>query len=279
MHIVSDMCKYGKPKEANTEVGEKNHKVFAKRIGRRCRKQHKTFSRQVALRLSDSFVIDKMATAMGLLTEKNEDDYHCPPLPNHVHVENKDGSITGATHCSLHLNNTHLKVTWLSATESHLLTWDADVLTFIQKHYMSSDNQSTINCCTEYKNNKWLMRCHPSYQGEGPWFDWVNVAFEACIIKRTKFPKGNYPCKVLAILPKQHNSFLSETEVIVQCAGSQTKKDSVLFEEWTLMNGYYVVSVSAILESLFVLELGFNKIAVALPYSKWPSCFTDTLSY
>ena len=22
MHIVSDMCKYGKPKEANTEVGE-----------------------------------------------------------------------------------------------------------------------------------------------------------------------------------------------------------------------------------------------------------------
>ena len=28
MHIVSDMCKYGKPKEANTEVGEKNHEAF-----------------------------------------------------------------------------------------------------------------------------------------------------------------------------------------------------------------------------------------------------------
>jgi hypothetical protein len=36
MHIISDMCKYGKPNEANTEVGERNHKVFAKRIGRRC---------------------------------------------------------------------------------------------------------------------------------------------------------------------------------------------------------------------------------------------------
>jgi hypothetical protein len=33
MHIVNDMCKYGKPKEANTEVGERNHKVFAKHIG------------------------------------------------------------------------------------------------------------------------------------------------------------------------------------------------------------------------------------------------------
>jgi hypothetical protein len=81
---------------------------------------------------------------------------------------------------------------------------------------------------------------------------------------------------VLAIIPKQHNSFLHETEVIVQCAASKTKKDSVLFEEWTLMDGYYVVSVSAILESLFVLEIGNNKIAVALSYSEWPSCFTDT---
>ena len=123
------------------------------------------------------------------------------------------------------------------------------------------------------------MRCHPSYQGEGPWFDWVSVAFEACTIKKKKFPMGNYPCKVLAILPKQHNSFLPETEVIVQCAGTKTKKDSVLFEEWTLLDGYYIVSVSAILESLFVLELGSNKIAVAFSYSKWPSCFTDTSLY
>jgi hypothetical protein len=34
MHIVREMGKFGKPKEVNTEVGEKNHKVFAKKIGR-----------------------------------------------------------------------------------------------------------------------------------------------------------------------------------------------------------------------------------------------------
>jgi hypothetical protein len=75
------------------------------------------------------------------------------------------------------------------------------------------------------------MRCHPLYQGECPWFDWVSVYFEACTIKKKKFPKGNYPCKVVAILPKQHNAFLGETEIIVQCAGSKTKNSSVLFEE------------------------------------------------
>jgi hypothetical protein len=277
MHIVNDMCKYGKPKELNTEVGEKNHKFFAKRIGRRCRKQHKTFARQVALRLSDSFVVDKLAAAMGLLAD--EDDTQCKSFRNGANNEDQEGSTLGAMHCSFQLIGKDLKITWHSATEIHLLKWDAGVATFIQNNCMSSEDRTTIYCCTEYKNNQVMMRCHPSYQGEGPWFDWVNVYFEACTIKKKKFLEGNYPCKVLAILPKEKNPFLGETEVIVQCAGSKTKKDSVLFEEWTLMDGYYIVSVSAIVESLFVLELGGNKISVALSYSKWPSCFTDTSSY
>ena len=63
MHIVSDMCKYGKPKEANNEVGEKNHKVFAKCIlGCHCHKQHITFTKQVSSRLSESFIIKKIGT-------------------------------------------------------------------------------------------------------------------------------------------------------------------------------------------------------------------------
>jgi hypothetical protein len=91
------------------------------------------------------------------------------------------------------------------------------------------------------------------------------------ILKSIFFQKPIFPaisCKVVAILPKQHNSFLGETEVIVQCAGSKTKKDSVIFEEWTLMDGYYIASIAAILETLFVLELGSNKVAVALSHSK-----------
>jgi len=69
---------------------------------------------------------------------------------------------------------------------------------------------------------------------------------------------------------------LDETEVVVQRAQTPTGNDSVLFTEWELMVGYHVVSLSRIVESLFVLELENNKIAVALPYSEWPSCFTDT---
>jgi hypothetical protein len=80
----------------------------------------------------------------------------------------------------------------------------------------------------------------------------------------------------MAIVPKQYNAFLEETEVIVQSAQSRTNNDSVLFVEWELMEGYHVVPLSSIGQSLFALELGSNKIAVALSYSEWPCCFTDT---
>ena len=47
-HLVSDMKKYGTPKEANTKVGEKTHKHFAKSLGHCACKQHSTFTRQIA---------------------------------------------------------------------------------------------------------------------------------------------------------------------------------------------------------------------------------------
>ena len=54
---------------------------------------------------------------------------------------------------------------------------------------------------------------------------------------------------------------------------------SKLFTEWSLINGYHIVPVESVKESLFVLELGNDKIAVALPYLEWPSCFTKTNLY
>jgi len=274
MHIVSDMCKYGKPKESNTEVGEKKHKVFAKQIGRRCRKQHKTFSNQVAVRLSDSFVITKLASAMGLLEEEDKED-DCVTIPN-MSKSVSDETTYGATHFTIESKGNNIELSWQSWTEKHLLSWDADVARFIHQHYMSKNSVTTIYCCTQYSSNKLLMRCHPSYKGEGPWFDWVNVHYDAQKINGKLVPEGNYPSKVMAIVPKQHNTFLEETFVVLCSAQSRTENDSVLFVEWELCDGYHILPISRVVESLFVLELGSNRIAVALSYSDWPSCFTNT---
>jgi hypothetical protein len=137
MHtMVDDMCKYRKSKEANTEVGEKNQKFFAKHICHHCRKQHKSFSRLVSVCLSDSFVIAKLASAMGLLT--NKDEMHCTNFPNHQENDNDEGPTFGATNCSLQLDGNNIKVVRLSSTEKHLLTCnDAAVVTFLNENYIS----------------------------------------------------------------------------------------------------------------------------------------------
>ena len=282
MHIVNDMCKYGKPKEANTEVGEKNHIVFAKKIGRRCRKQHRTFTNQVAVRLSDSFIIQRLVVVMGLVDEDQDDDDDDDDgnedfgKAQNGADESSMESTNGATHSKLIRNGNSIEETWTSKTEKHLLTWDFGVATCIYAHYTGKYHVTTIHCCTEYVQQKFRIRCHPSYQGQGPWFDWVCVHFEACTHNGKSIPKGDYPCKLLSIIPKQHNVFLEETEVVVQRAQFRTGNDSVLFTEWELMAGYHVVSLSKVVDILFTLELENNKIAVALPYSEWPSCFTDT---
>ena len=104
------------------------------------------------------------------------------------------------------------------------------------------------------------MRCHPSYQGEGPWFDWVGIHFEECTVNGKTFSEDECPCKVMAIIPKQQNSFLDETVLVIQSAQSQTGTDSVLFKEWLLMDGYHLVPVGSVVDSLFVLELGDKKL-------------------
>ena len=103
------------------------------------------------MRLSDSFVIDKLALAMQLFD--GDDDEDIATVGNSAGDCNQESTM-GATHCTLHFNGNKIQVAWRSATEKHLLTWDAVVATFMQYHYMSTESITTIHCCTEYIHNK-----------------------------------------------------------------------------------------------------------------------------
>jgi hypothetical protein len=139
----------------------------------------------------------------------------------------------GATHCSLNLNGNKIEVTWKSATEKHLLTYDVDVATFIQYHYMSMDVITTTLCCTEYMHNQVVMRCHPSYQGEGPWFDWVSVHFEACTSNGKSFPNTMGHQLGLLGTPHQH------------CSCQGTSRDTS--QEWRQLKAKFMLKIFKVL--------------------------------
>jgi hypothetical protein len=87
----------------------------------------------VAVHLSDSFVIEKLASAMQLLLDGEDHDEDCATVQNAADKSNEESTSNGATHCTLLFNGNTIEVTWKSVTEKHLLTWDTDgVATFIQ---------------------------------------------------------------------------------------------------------------------------------------------------
>ena len=146
------------------EVGEKNHKVFAKCIGHRCRKQHKTFAKQVAIRLSDTFVINKLAAVMEINKENCIVESH-DLLEDGGQNEGIVESTNKATHFMLSLIDNSPCVKWTSSTEKHLLSFNMNLAEFILSKFTSSAGAVNVHGCTEYVYNMILMRCHPSYNG------------------------------------------------------------------------------------------------------------------
>ncbi|MCK7490861.1 MAG: hypothetical protein MZW92_03015 [Comamonadaceae bacterium] len=281
-HIVSDMKKFGSPKGINTEIGEKNHKYFAKSLGRAARKQHSTFTQQISQRLSDAFIMRKMASLMGekVWDEEDGEDTDGPDTASDDGNKSIEESTQGATLFSVfECKENGVIPQWKSKTEKKLLRGNEnrDVMQYILNVYREEHGVEIVHCCTQYKRDKLLMRCHPNYQGEGPWYDWIVASFAAGKCEGVACPAGLYPCKVLAIIPQQHNDFLEETELIVLPALKPSPGgDSVLFKEWIMAKDYQHINVSSVHSSPFVLEIGKGKVSVAVPYAEWPSQFTDT---
>jgi len=271
--------KFGKPKEVNAEIGEKNHKHFAKGFGRIARKQHSSFARQIAQRLSDAFVVTKMASLMG---------FH---VQDSAAMQEEDGddstsiveSSKGATRFSVSFCK-HAGVTlqWKSQTEESLLaeTDCQGVMEYLHAQRSNDGTARTVHCCTQHKRDSLTIRCHPSYQGEGPWCDWVFVYFTEGECEDSNCPTGLYPCKVLAVVPCEMNDWLEETELVVHPALKRSPGgDSVLFCEWIMANNYECIPISSVHSSPFVLEIGEGKISVAIPHDDWAGMFTDTSCY
>jgi hypothetical protein len=259
------------PKETCAEVGESNHKDFAKKLGRHCRMQHKSFANQVAQRLSDNFVIGKLVQAMNIIPQEETENIDDSEFQGDEVKE----STRGATHFVTRKHQDGVEIKWKTKTESELLTPFHHLIELLTQCYHEEFEVEDVHCCTEYHRDTQQIRCHPCYKGEGPWFDWVLISFEEQTFNGQTYPKGDYPCKVMTVVPSEKNDFLDETELVVQCSECPTENDSVLFTEWKLMDGYQRVSANAIVCSVFVIELENNHIAVCLPYEEWPSKFTD----
>jgi hypothetical protein len=90
-------------------------------------------------------------------------------------------------------------------------------------------------------NKRMTIRCHPNYQNEGPWNDWVMARFDTVgttfehSAHTTQFDMSLVPCKVLAIAQDGEGRIML---LVHGCHFRETKQDrdedSVLIEFWHL---------------------------------------------
>jgi len=96
-----------------------------------------------------------------------------------------------------------------------------------------------FNVHLEYIRNRTTFRCHPNYNSNGEWYDWVMVWFEIAGSKASHGKKklgmwnGHYfPSKILCffVLPDDETTYA----IIQSTSSSNHENDSILFERWEL---------------------------------------------
>ena len=125
-----------------------------------------------------------------------------------------------------------------------------------------------MHCCTGYKRDVHTFRCHPSFQSQGAFYDWINVQFHT----------GVFPCRLAMIVLLDEAVTPSEKyRLIIQPAIAATNCDSVIFQEWMWTPEYYNFSPDTIVGPCFVISIKDygSRILETKGYEMWSGEFTD----
>ena len=268
LHIVSDMERFGAPKNFCAQRPESLLVFAAKRPGRRAQKRSNgsQYELNAAQRLEQSFVLDL---------------YHQKIFPtktssNHINessVDVSDVSIrndTGhATFARVLFDSTsgNYEIQWATKTNTEHMRLQPELLQFLVSEFGPS-----ITICTEYRRENFIFRCHPYFQSHAPRYDWLRIQFEDDI----------YPSRLAAVVEVLEEGNNKNHYLIVQCATSKTthrhRHGSVLFTEWNWSPSYYCVTPDNIHSPCFVIASrdDADRILETLPYEDWAGQFTDT---
>ena len=267
LHLADDMERFGASINFSAQRPESLLIPAAKLPGRRAQKRHEgsLYEIQSAQRLADTHIINIMYDRI-CEDDSNKDVVQSSSDDNPTNVaDNTIFQSTGRSTFAIVTRQTEtcFHVSWSSTTSVTKLNLPVKLLTFLCDTF-----GDTVRCATEYVREQYTFRCHPSYQSDGPIYDWMKVMFDG-------EPPMSYPCRlaIVVILDSPTDPY----QLVVQSATERTYRDSTLLYEWTFAQDYYVISPDSIEGPCFVITISptGDKILETLPYEAWPSKFTE----
>lgn len=272
LHVPDDIERHGAPMNTHTGPTEHNHIFHVKRPVRNTQKRRDVLDHQIALRMSETHVIN---TAHDRMTY----DYRGR---NHAFREVKQDHISGIS------SNGSKRVYSIRIDGSrNIIEVPAQAPVWMSKpvcqqiadglHGQAPADALRFTLYSEYRRCGELFRAHPSYRRGLPWYDWVMLRWERPPSDRRRYNRSRYPsgvhygddeetAKLHNYAPARILGFLSggesetgETLMVVQSCSFFYKRQTVFTTEWKLEAplhleaGVHVVDVNAIVRPCLMI--------------------------
>jgi hypothetical protein len=180
LHVAQTILLFGSHKNIHTGPAEHNHIELSKKTALRTQMRKDTFDWQVANRLVDKMVIDLALEYMDVKDDpdnSNCNDMRVPPLPHNTAI------------FEMHIRPIDLQMNTIDV----VMAQQQKTSTFMPPHHVLEHlvdtcyplldrarlpEGVTITCFTELPLNDTIVRAHPNYKQDGPWFDYVMIELE-----------------------------------------------------------------------------------------------------
>ena len=279
LHFPEAIHEYGAPIHYMTSTGERMHKMFAKRPGRRAQKRHKSFTGQIAFRMYDQL-------ALNITEERFKRYSRSQENKSKTDADNTPSTYRGfsnATQWNLSKEDDGTySINWNTRSKAGQLTLDESVLEFLSNH---DDIPNECTFYTEYSRDGIQFRAHPNYQNEGPWFDWAFIKYKKTDYKDMNKHERKLKGKVYSKVPAKIYAFTEiedEKYVVVHPCLFNGHQESVLTHKWMLHYSkkrnrvYDMVSVDSICSGCFIIcDESVHKVFEVYNREEWAEKFNS----
>ena len=176
LHVPDDIERNGSPKGSHSGPTEHNHIALVKKPGQRTQRQRLLFDKQLARRVSESYIIDTCISRMEAVP---------PSSANYQDGMRRAFKSVGGAKGVLCIDEDNVGTI---EHNHHCLAPDA--LLLLMEEFVGPIQ---IPFFTEYRRNGELFRAHPLYH-KRPWHDWIMIWWE--------LPEGGLPSSVEAVAQK-----------------------------------------------------------------------------
>ena len=242
LHLPRWISDLGSPANYNTQRFESNHKVIVKDVSTNVQKQgFGKFLAQIAIRGYERQLLSLSMEKLNIepiLHYNNETNEHYHQIGHENAnfawytnqatqfevVINSNGQVAQNWSCS-RAKNSHLEILPI-------------ICSYLSSQFGNSTTQVVLGCVTELQlSNSKIIQCHPNYQGEGQWSDWIlqHCPNSQRLLnnKSRIFQPDNYdrqsPSKLVLLITSIDSKRLPTPIIVVQTCKEQDE-DSINFD-------------------------------------------------